>query len=194
MRNAECEVRNGEMRNGEMRNSKSQGDNPKSRPLAFIALGSNLGDSHQIILRAMDCLERLSDRPLLRSSLWRTSPVECPPDSPPFINAVVGLNPRPDESPESLVAKLQEIETEFGRHAKKALNEPRPLDLDLVCFGALTRNTARLTLPHPRAHERRFVLAPLVEIAPDLILPGQAKTARQLLAELKSAETVARLS
>src|SRR2546427_5072304 len=100
MRNAECEVRNGGMRNGgmrntemrnakcEMRNSKSQSDNPKSRPLAFIALGSNLGDSHQIILRAMDCLERLSDGPLLRSSLWRTSPVECPPDSPPFINAV----------------------------------------------------------------------------------------------------------
>ena len=182
MRNAESEVQN------------SQSENPKSRPLAFIALGSNLGDSHQIILRAMDRLERLSDRPLLRSSLWRTSPVDCPSDSPPFINAVVGLNPQPNESPESLIANLQDIEIEFGRQPKKRLNDPRPLDLDLVCFGALTRNTARLTLPHPRAHERRFVLAPLVEIAPYLILPGQTKTARQLLAKLGSAETAARLS
>jgi 2-amino-4-hydroxy-6-hydroxymethyldihydropteridine diphosphokinase len=67
---------------------------------------------------------------------------------------------------------------------KKILNEPRPLDLDLIVFGNLTRNTPNLILPHPRACVRRFVLAPLNEIAPDLILPGQTKAVSQLLAQL----------
>ena len=85
------------------------------------------------------------------------------------------------------------LEKEFGRAAKKILNEPRPLDLDLIAFGNETRNSPELILPHPRAHLRRFVLQPLSEIAPDLILPGQAKTVSQLLAELLDEETVTRL-
>ena len=150
----------------------------------FVALGSNLGDSRQILLQAMDCLAAFSTRPLLKSSLWQTTPVDCPPGSPPFLNAVVGLQPMPGETPESLLEKLQALEKEFGRRPKKVMNEPRPLDLDLIAFDHTTRNTQHLILPHPRAHERRFVLEPLAEIAPDLILPGQSKTVAQLLEAL----------
>jgi 2-amino-4-hydroxy-6-hydroxymethyldihydropteridine diphosphokinase len=141
----------------------------------------------------MDRLQPLSEEPLLRSSLWQTSPVDCPTGSPPFVNAVVGLAPRPEETPESLLAKLQALEKEFGRKPKTVLNEPRPLDLDLIAFGSETRATKALTLPHPRAHERRFVLQPLSEVAPDLILPGQTKTVAQLLAELPRDEQMRRL-
>ncbi|MBI2924907.1 MAG: 2-amino-4-hydroxy-6-hydroxymethyldihydropteridine diphosphokinase [Verrucomicrobia bacterium] len=161
--------------------------------LAFIALGSNLGDSPRIIRRAMARLEQVSAALLLRSSLWRTTPVECPPGSPPFVNAVVGFLPRADETPESLLAKLHALEKEFGRRPKKALNEPRPLDLDLITFGQRRCSAPELTLPHPRAHLRWFVLQPLAEIAPDLVLPGQTKTVRLLLDELESNEVVTRL-
>lgn len=119
--------------------------------------------------------------------MWETEPVDCPPGSPPFVNAIVGLVPRLDETPGSLLAKLQALEKDFGRQAKKVLNEPRPLDLDLIAFGSETRAGKELTLPHPRAHQRRFVLQPLSEIAPDLILPGQKKTVLQLLDELPPA-------
>jgi 2-amino-4-hydroxy-6-hydroxymethyldihydropteridine diphosphokinase len=132
----------------------------------------------------MNRLQRLSDVPLLKSSLWQTAPVDCPPGSAAFVNAVVGLVPRQTESPESLLAKLQALEREFGRQPKKVLNEPRPLDLDLIAYGGLTRASRELSLPHPRAHQRRFVLQPLAEIAPDLILPGQSKTVAQLLEQL----------
>jgi 2-amino-4-hydroxy-6-hydroxymethyldihydropteridine diphosphokinase len=79
---------------------------------------------------------------------------------------------------------LQELEREFGRRPKQVLNEPRPLDLDLIAFGAETRQAAALVLPHPRAHLRRFVLQPLAEIAPDLVLPGQGKPVLDLLLAL----------
>ena len=98
--------------------------------------------------------------------------------------------PRTDETPESLLKKLRELETEFGRAPKMVLNEPRPLDLDLIAFGSETRNSPALILPHPRAHLRRFVLQPLGEIAPELILPGQRKTVAQLLAGLPPGEAV----
>jgi 2-amino-4-hydroxy-6-hydroxymethyldihydropteridine diphosphokinase len=152
--------------------------------LAIIALGSNVGESRQNVLRAMDRLEKISDKPLLRSSLWQTAPVDCPPGSPPFVNAVVGLSPQADETPESLLAKLQAIEKEFGRQPKKIHNEPRPLDLDLIAFGNQTRSTLELTLPHPRAHQRRFVLQPLNEIASGLVLPGQSENVAELLQRL----------
>jgi 2-amino-4-hydroxy-6-hydroxymethyldihydropteridine diphosphokinase len=135
-------------------------------------------------------LQNFSDQPILKSSLWQTLPVDCPPGSPMFVNAVVGLEPRKDETPESLLGKLRLLEKEFGRQPKKVLNEPRPLDLDLIAFGSEVRNTPELVLPHPRAHLRRFVLQPLSEIAPDLILPGQSKTVAQLLAELSSNEVL----
>ena len=101
-----------------------------------------------------------------------------------FVNAVVGLVPRDRETPESLFPKLQQIEKDLGRQPKRIRNEPRALDLDLVAFGDEVRASGNLTLPHPRAHRRRFVLQPLSEIAPDLILPGQTKTVRRLLFDL----------
>ena len=181
---------------------KSEIRNPKSE-MAFVALGSNLGDSRKIILEAMARLQNFSDQPILKSSLWQTPPVDCPPGSPTFINAIVGLLPRKGESPESLLEKLRSLEKEFGRQPKKVPNEPRPLDLDLIAFGAETRpaapkrseggNTPELILPHPRARLRRFVLAPLSEIAPELFLPGQRKTVSELLAELHNGEIVKRL-
>ena len=165
----------------------------QARCLSYIALGSNLGDSRRIILEAMARLQKLSDRPLLKSSLWQTSPVNCPPNSPLFVNAVVGFTPQKNETPESLLQKLHALEKEFGRTPKMVLNEPRALDLDLIAFGTETRNSPELVLPHPRAHLRRFVLQPLSEIAPDLILPGQAKTISQLLVGLPDEEMVTRL-
>jgi 2-amino-4-hydroxy-6-hydroxymethyldihydropteridine diphosphokinase len=138
-------------------------------------------------------LEELSDRPLLRSSLWQTTPVDCPPGSPAFVNAVVGLVPREGETAETLLAKLQALEKAFGRRPKQVLNEPRPLDLDLIAFGNETRATPELTLPHPRAHERRFVLQPLCEIAPDLILPGQTQSVAKLLHRLSPDERMRKL-
>jgi 2-amino-4-hydroxy-6-hydroxymethyldihydropteridine diphosphokinase len=160
---------------------------------AFIALGSNIGDSESILRRAMERLAELSTKPLLRSSLWQTTPVDCPPGSPPFVNAVAGLTPRASETPESLLEKLQQLELEFGRKPKLVVNEPRRLDLDLITFGPEIRATAALKLPHPRAGERRFVLQPLAEIAPDLILPGQKLAVATLLAALKTRETLLRL-
>ncbi|HEY5231986.1 MAG TPA: 2-amino-4-hydroxy-6-hydroxymethyldihydropteridine diphosphokinase [Verrucomicrobiae bacterium] len=161
--------------------------------LAIVALGSNLGDSRQMILDAMARLQNISDSPILKSSLWQTSPVDCPPNSPKFANAAVGLIPRKDETPESLLKKLRELEIEFGRAPKTILNEPRPLDLDLIAFGNETRNSVELMLPHPRAHLRKFVLQPLCEIAPELILPDQIKAVSQLLAELSSEEILKKL-
>ena len=165
----------------------------QARRLSYVALGSNLGDSWQIILDATRRLQGFSDEPILRSSLWRTAPLDCPPGSPKFLNAVVGLVPRKEETPESLLKKLRELEKEFGRQPKKVLNEPRPLDLDLIAFGNEIRHSPEMILPHPRAHQRRFVLQPLSELAPELILPGQTKTVSQLLAELPPDEIVTRI-
>ncbi len=161
--------------------------------LSYVALGSNLGDSRRIISDAMARLQKSSVRPILKSSLWHTSPVNCPPGSPVFVNAVAGLAPRAGETPESLLEKLRELEKEFGRAPRLVLNEPRLLDLDLIAFGAEIRNTPKLILPHPRAHLRRFVLEPLSEIAPGLVLPDQRKTVSELLAELQGGETATRL-
>lgn len=158
--------------------------------LAYVALGSNLGDSLANVQRAMEWLEALSARPLVCSTLWRTTPVDCPPGSPDFVNAVVGLVPRRGETPETLLAKLQAVEQEFGRQPKQVPNEPRPLDLDLIAWGDKRRRSASLTLPHPRAHERKFVLQPLAEIAPDLVLPGQTETVFQLLAGMASGQVL----
>ena len=106
---------------------------------------------------------------------------------------MAALQPREGESPESLLDKIQAIEIEFGRRPKSVLNEPRPLDLDLIAFGAEIRATSALTLPHLRAHCRRFVLAPLNEIAPELVLPRQTRPVRELLANLQNDDVVTRL-
>jgi 2-amino-4-hydroxy-6-hydroxymethyldihydropteridine diphosphokinase len=174
---------------------KAEGRRQKAefQNFAIVALGSNLGDSRQILLDALARLQKISVAPILKSSFWQTTPVDCPPDSPKFVNAVVGFVPRKEETPESLLKKLQALEKEFGRLPKKVLNEPRPLDLDLIALGNEVSNSPELILPHPRAPERRFVLQPLGEIAPELILPGQTKTVSQLLASLPPDETITRL-
>ena len=132
---------------------------------AYIALGSNLGESIANIKRAFAKLEHFSASPIQKSSLWRTAPIDCPKGSPDFINAAVAIEPLGNETPESLLAKLQRLETQFGRRPKVVLNEPRPLDLDLIAFKTETRDSDHLILPHPRWHERSFVLEPLNEIA-----------------------------
>lgn len=142
---------------------------------AFVALGSNLGDSRSILVRAMDRLEIWSRVAILRSSIIVSQPVDCPPGSPDFLNAVVGLLPLEDETPESLLSKLLALELEFGPRPRNIPNEPRLLDLDLILFGKEVRQTERLSLPHPRAHLRDFVRDPLKEIAPKLVLPEVAK-------------------
>jgi 2-amino-4-hydroxy-6-hydroxymethyldihydropteridine diphosphokinase len=160
---------------------------------AFVALGSNLGDRIRNVRDAMEALSPLSPGRLLRSSLWETSPVDCPPGSLPFINAVVGFQPSPGETPESLLPKLQRVERGFGRKPKVLQNESRPLDVDLIVFGNEVRTTPELTLPHPRAHLRAFVLAPLAEISPDLRLPNQSHSVSELLASLPPGDVVRRV-
>ena len=161
---------------------------------AIVALGSNLGDSTATLREAIQKLGQLADGSFLSSSLWQSTPVDCPPGSPLFVNAVVALQPRAGETPEGLLAKLHALENEFGRRPKKVLNEPRPLDLDLITFGAEVRSTPHLALPHPRAHQRRFVLEPLNEIAPELVFPGQNRSVHQLLAGLRTEEVLHRIS
>lgn len=163
-------------------------------PKAFVALGSNQVDPGGKVLEAMDRLEKYSERPLMRSSLWETQPVDCPPGSPNFVNAVVGLCPKEGETAETLLGKLLLLEQEFGRMPKKLLNEPRPLDLDLIAFGDQIRSVKNLTLPHPRAHLRSFVLKPLCEIAPDFVLPGHSATVSQLLKELPPDNSMRKLN
>src|SRR3954447_15134086 len=118
-----------------------------STATALIALGSNLGDAPENVRRAFGALQKLSPKPIRASSLWQTTPIDCPPGSPPFVNAAVALVPMPDESSESLLQKLQALEKEFGRRPKLVMNEPRPLDLDLIAFGSETRATPSLVLP-----------------------------------------------
>lgn len=162
-------------------------------PLVLVALGANLGDATSTTRKAITRLRELASRNFRASSLWSSAPVDCPPGSPAFINAAVCFNPASSETPESLLEKLQGLEKEFGRRPKTVLNEPRPLDLDLIAFGDAMRFSDTLVLPHPRAHLRRFVLEPLREVAPDFILPGQRQSVSQLLAALNSTEVVARI-
>lgn len=174
-----------------------QDENPVHRAhrcsKTLIAIGSNLGDSMEIVDWAFEQLQTLSTKVIQKSSLWRSTPVDCPEGSPDFINAVAGITPAEDESPESLLVKLQALEMEAGRRPKVVLNEPRPLDLDLISFGEEQCVSTALTLPHPRFHERRFVLAPLAEIAPEAILPGQTQTVAELFAALETDEILVRL-
>lgn len=151
---------------------------------ALIALGANLpGDCRspaQTVREAMRRLESLADTPLCRSSLWRSRPEDCPPGSPDFINAAVALRPAGKWTALQLLDRLQALEREFGRVPGAGRNAPRVLDLDLIAWGDHCCETGRLTLPHPRACQRAFVLLPLAEVAPQLVLPGQQYTIAEL--------------
>ena len=161
--------------------------------IAFVALGSNLGDAEQNLLRAIEELRKLADGNLVRSGLWVSEPLDCPVGSPDFINAVVGFTTKSESSPELLLVQLQNMELELGRQTDQMPNSPRPLDLDIIAYGALRVNLADLVIPHPRAHQRLFVLKPLQEIAPHFILPGSTQTVTELV-EKAAPMRIARLS
>ena len=161
--------------------------------MVLIGIGSNRGDSIRIVQASIAALTRFAARDFRASSLWRTSPVDCPPDSPDYINAAVGFLPRPELTPEVLLQELKVLEREFGRVDVSTRNAPRELDLDLLVFGTERRSTPAFTLPHPRAAMRRFVLAPVAEIAPDLRWPDTLASTCELLAALQSDERVERL-
>ncbi len=165
-------------------------------PLVLVGLGSNLGSAAQTssrtLQRAFDALAGLTDFPLIVSSLWRTAPVDCPPGSPDFVNAVAALCPRNSGKDllmvaREMLAELQKIEGEFGRVRGDIQNAARSLDLDLLSCGSLQLVTPDLVLPHPRLHQRAFVLAPLAEIASTYILPGQTLPIERLLKALQGA-------
>lgn len=131
--------------------------------LVVVALGSNQGDSRASVLSAIERLSALGGE-LVASSLMLSKPVDCPTGSPDFVNAVVAFEAKPGETPETLLEKLQTLEVEFGRQPKVVMNEPRPLDLDIILFGREERASEQLTIPHPRAHLRSFVTGPMAEI------------------------------
>lgn len=148
---------------------------------AWIALGANLGAPLITLEAAIAALAQLPHARLsARSAFYRTAPVGLT-DQPDFINAVVALEiPDPDGlPPAALLQELFAIEARFGR-IRSILNAPRTLDLDLLLYADRTLSTSELTLPHPRMHERAFVLAPLLEIAPDCQIPGRGAAAQLL--------------
>jgi 2-amino-4-hydroxy-6-hydroxymethyldihydropteridine diphosphokinase len=141
---------------------------------AYVALGSNLGNPVQTIEDAIEAMAALRGSLLkAMSSLYRTAPVGLK-HQPDFINAVVALDTR--LSPRDLLDELFALEAHFGRE-RSVKNAPRTLDLDLLLHGETVQDDPDLTLPHPRMHERAFVLAPLAEIAPDLVIPGHGPVA-----------------
>ncbi len=156
----------------------------------FVALGSNLGDSAAIVREAIAALGERSAVAVRASSLWTSTPVDCPPGSPLFVNAVAALTAREGETPQSLLSALQAMEREAGRRPKQVLNEARPLDLDILAWGSLVLSTPTLVLPHPRAHARRFVLQPWAEVAPGFVVPGLGRTVADLMAALRTDETL----
>ncbi len=163
--------------------------------LVLVGLGSNQGESVAIVEAAIQRLQAYAAAgSMRRSSLYRTSPVDCAPDTGDFINAAVVFHPRAGLTPETLLADLKALEQEFGRPAVSPRHAPRPLDLDLLAFGDERRDTPRFQLPHPRAADRLFVLAPLTEIAPEFEWPGNACTVQALLEALQTDEHVERLS
>jgi 2-amino-4-hydroxy-6-hydroxymethyldihydropteridine diphosphokinase len=152
--------------------------------LVLVALGSNRGDSVAIVRGAIGALARFARGELRASHLWRTSPIDCPPGSPDFVNAVVAFDARDGLTCDELLDALKALERDYGRDAPVVKNAPRELDLDLLLFGSEIRDSVRLRLPHPRAHLRRFVLAPAAEIAENVVWPRFDRTIAELLAGL----------
>lgn len=161
--------------------------------VAYIALGSNLQNPIKQVTQAFEAIAKLADTQLLAgSSLYKTAPVGYD-NQPDFINAVAKVDTSLE--PIELLHKLLAVEATFGRE-RPFPNAPRILDLDLLLYGDVRMQTQELTLPHPRMHERGFVLLPLAEIAPDLVLSdGQsvvelAKNIQQEDIQILSGNTV----
>ncbi|MFC0253817.1 2-amino-4-hydroxy-6-hydroxymethyldihydropteridine diphosphokinase [Massilia consociata] len=136
--------------------------------IAYVGIGANLGDAQANVLDALRRLALLEGTMVVETSgLYRTAPVDA--KGPDYINAVACIDTALD--PHRLLAALQDIELAHGRE-RPYRNAPRTLDLDLLLYGDQVIATGSLTVPHPRMHERGFVLAPLAEVNPDLVIPG----------------------
>lgn len=148
---------------------KGAGVSDDGRVSAFVGLGANLGDAAAML---RDTLVQLAGLPLTRlraaSSLYRTAPIEA--SGPDYVNAVAWLETGLEAA--QLLSRLQGLEQQAGR-ARPYRNAPRTLDLDLLLFGDCVRGDPVLTLPHPRMHLRAFVLVPLAELQPALVVPGR---------------------
>ncbi len=158
------------------------------RNLAYLSLGSNLGNRERNL---RDAIERLNSIGAVRSrsSVYQTEPVDFT-DQPMFLNCAVALET--SASPDQLMAQLLEIEKLMKRQRTQKKG-PRIIDIDILLCGKQIVNTPALTIPHPAMHQRRFVLVPLVEIAPDAIHPLLNKTVNELLHELPPGQTVRRI-
>ena len=158
-------------------------------PRAGIALGSNLGDRLANLEAARACLRETatSGEPFLEAPTYQTEPLLCPPGSPTFYNSVIEI--AFDGDAVELLELTQAIEKKLGRTGNPERNAPRIIDVDLLYFGDQIIDTDVLVLPHPCIRERRFVLQPLAEIRPELILPGHTESIAALLAGLQSAES-----
>ncbi|RYE72695.1 MAG: 2-amino-4-hydroxy-6-hydroxymethyldihydropteridine diphosphokinase, partial [Oxalobacteraceae bacterium] len=153
----------------------------------YIGIGANLGDARGNVLDALARLARMDGGMLLHtSSMYRTAPIDSSGDD--YINAVACLDT--SLTAQELLAALQAIEQAHGRE-RPYHNAPRTLDLDLLLYGDETIATDTLSVPHPRMHERAFVIAPLLEIAPDIVIPGHG--AARDFAQLVAGQTIARL-
>ena len=154
------------------------------RSTVFVALGSNLDHPIMHVQRALRDIDELPETALAQvSTLYETNPVGGR-DQPQFVNAVARIETL--LSPHDFLARLHAIEAQHGRHRNSISdekNEPRTLDLDILMFNDLQINERGLTVPHPRMHERAFVLVPLVEIAPEVKIPGKG-VAKEFLATL----------
>jgi len=148
------------------------------RVIAYVGLGANIGEPGRNLQAALDELGNLPHTRLTSSSgFYRSAPLGNT-EQPDFLNAVAEL--RTGMSSETLLDGLLEIELRHGRK-RTFKNAPRTLDLDLLLYGQESIVSDRLTVPHPRMHERAFVLKPLAEISPDILIPGKGKV-RDLLA------------
>jgi len=150
-----------------------------------VALGSNVGDRFGNLRAARKAILGLSDvkPPILSSVIYETEPVDCEPGAEKFLNAVVEFDYEGDAA--SLLEQLIRIEGALGRGRDHPKNVSRTIDIDLLYCGERKIEDARLQLPHSRMHLRKFVLQPLADVRPDLMLPGQTKTIRELVAELR---------
>ena len=156
---------------------------------AYVALGSNLGDRAGNLLLAVRGMMEAALCVTRVSSIYETAPVS-EIEQPPFLNMVVEIgNSLP--TPEQMMARLLRIEYALGR-TREVKDGPRTIDLDLLIYGEVKSDTEFLRLPHPRLHERRFVLEPLVEVAPHLMHPTLKLSAAELLGTVEDASAVKR--
>jgi 2-amino-4-hydroxy-6-hydroxymethyldihydropteridine diphosphokinase len=159
-----------------------------------VALGSNLGDRLGNLHAAREAILELSNvSPQIVSSLvYETEPVDCEAGAGKFLNAVVEFEYQGD--PATLLEQFIGIEEALGRKRDHPKNVSRIIDIDLLYYGDQAVDTGQLQLPHPRIYSRKFVLQPLADIRPDLVLPGMKKTIRNLLEELDESGEVVRVT